>query len=102
MAGFSIGWFGGSVPVVVLVLVEQLQGLGGLGEDADGFGAPHLNLIGVALAGEDVGDSVDSGFEPDGIPGSGAGDDQFQPVFGVTAQPDEPLLRGSGGLLFRT
>ena len=33
----EIVWFFGSVPVVVLVLVEQLEGLGGLGEDADGL-----------------------------------------------------------------
>src|SRR5688572_11256158 len=110
--GFSIGGFGfvrfgiilgfgGSVPVVVLVLVEQLEGSGGLGEDADGFGASHFHGVLIALVGEDVGDAVDGGFEPDGIPGSGSGDDEFQSVFGVTPEPDEPLLRGSGGLLFR-
>jgi hypothetical protein len=56
-----------------LVLVEQLEGVGGLGEDADGFGAAHLDRVGVALVGEDVGDSVDGGFEPDGITGGGRG-----------------------------
>src|SRR5688572_9355907 len=37
-----IGGFGGSVPLVVLMHAEQLQGVGGLGEDADGFGAAYL------------------------------------------------------------
>jgi hypothetical protein len=37
-----------------------------------------------------------------GIPGGGSGDDQFQPVFGVAAEPHEPLLCCSGGLLFGT
>jgi hypothetical protein len=82
----------------VLVLVEQLEGLGGLGEDADGFGAAHLNGVGIALVGEDVGDSVDGGLEPDGIAGGGAGDDQFQSVFGVAAEPNKPFL--GCGLLF--
>ena len=38
IAGCSIGWFGGfgwSVPVITLVLAEQLQGLGGLSEDPE-------------------------------------------------------------------
>ncbi len=34
-----IGGFGGSVPVVVLVLTPQVEAMGGLGEDADGFGS---------------------------------------------------------------
>ena len=48
----SLGWFclrigglGWSVPVVVLVSAEQLEGLGGLGEDANGFGAAYLDWI---------------------------------------------------------
>ena len=82
------------------MLAEQLQGLGGLGEDADGFGAAYLNRVGVALLGEDVGDSVDGGFEPDGITCGGAGDDQFQPMLAVAAEPHEPFARGCGGLLF--
>ena len=105
IAGFSISWFGGfggSVPVVVLVLTQQLQGLGGLGEDADGFGAAHVDGVVIALFGEEVGDPVDGGFEPDGISGSRSGNDQFQPVCGAAAQPDEPLLRGVSRLLFGT
>ena len=74
----------------------------GLGEDANGFGAAHLNRIRVALVGEDVGDPVDGGFEPDGITGGGAGNDEFEAMFGVAAEPDEPLARSSGGLLFST
>ena len=77
-----VGGFGGSVPVVVLVLVlaEQLQGLGGLSENADGFGTADVNGVWIALAVEDVGDSVDGGFEPDGVTGGGAGNDQLQPA----------------------
>ena len=40
-----IGGLVGSVPVVVVVSAEQLEGLGGLGEDADGFGAAYLDRI---------------------------------------------------------
>jgi hypothetical protein len=54
------------------------------------------------LLGEDVGDPVDGGFEPDGITGGGAGNDEFEAMFGVAAEPDEPLARSSGGLLFGT
>ena len=68
-----IGRFGRSVPVVVLVLAEQLEGLGGLGEDADGFGAAYVDGVVIALPGEDVGDPVDGGFEPDGITGGWRG-----------------------------
>ena len=71
-----------------------------MGEDADGFGTPYIDGVGVALLGEDVGDPVDGGFEPDGIAGGRFGNDQLQTVFGVAAEPHEPLLRGSGGLLF--
>ena len=46
----KIGWFCGPVPVVVLVCVEQLEGLGGLAEDANGFGAARPGL-GGRLAG---------------------------------------------------
>jgi hypothetical protein len=52
-SGF-VGWmggFGGAVPVVCVVLAEQVQGVGGLGEDADGFGAADLDWVGVALLG---------------------------------------------------
>ena len=86
----------GSVPVVVLVLLlaEQLQGSGGLSQNADGFGTADVNGVWIALAVEDVGDSVDGGFEPDGVTGGGAGNDQFQPVFTVAAEPHEPFLRG--------
>jgi hypothetical protein len=77
-----------------LVVVEQLEGLGGLGEDADGFGAAYVAGVVVALPGEDVGDPVDGGFEPDGVTGGSAGDDHFQAVFAVAAEPHEPFLRG--------
>jgi hypothetical protein len=101
IVGFSsIGGFGGSVPVVVLVLAEQLQGLGGLGENTDGFGAPYLDGVGVASLGEDLSDPVDSGFEPDGIAGGRPGNDQLQAVFGLAAQPHKRLLGSGGGLLF--
>jgi len=96
----EIGWFFGSVPVVVWVVVEQLEGLGGLGEDADGFGAAYVYGVVIALAGEDVGDPVDGGFEPDGVAGGGAGDDHFQPVFARPAEPHKTFLRGQGGPLF--
>ena len=86
----------------MLVLAEQLECVGGLGEDADGFGTPYLNWVGVALAGEDVGDSVDGGFEPDGITGGSAGDDQLQPMLGVAAEPHEPFPSSGGGPLFGT
>ena len=90
----EIGWFVGSVPVVVLVLAEQLEGLGGLGEDADGFGAAYICWVVIALPGEDVGDAVDGGFEPDGISGAGPGDDYLQAVFAVAAESHEPFLGG--------
>jgi hypothetical protein len=54
------------------------------------------------LLSQDVGDSVDGGFEPDGITGGGAGDDQLQAVFGVAAEAYEPFLGGGCGLLFGT
>jgi hypothetical protein len=65
----EIGWFGGSVPVVVLMLAEQLQRLGGLSQDPDGLGPADIKAIGVAFTAEDVGDPINGGFEPDGIPG---------------------------------
>jgi hypothetical protein len=77
-----------------LVLAEQLEGLGGLGEAADGFGAAYVDGVVIALPGEDVGDPVDGGFEPDGVAGGGAGDDYLQAVFAVAAEPDEPFLGG--------
>jgi hypothetical protein len=46
------------------------------------------------VPGEDVGDPVDGGFEPDGVTGGSAGDDHFQAVFAVAAEPHEPFLRG--------
>jgi hypothetical protein len=73
-----------------------------LGEDADGFGTADIHRITIALAVEDVGDSVDGGFEPDGVTGGGPGDDQLQAVFTVAAEPNEPFLGSHGGLLFRT
>ena len=82
------------------MLAEQVEGLGGLGEDADGFGAPYIDGVGVALLGEDVGDPIDGGFEPDRIAGGGAGNDQFQTVLGLAAEPHEPFPGGRGGLLF--
>src|SRR4029450_8915230 len=65
----SIGVFGRSVPVVVLMLTQHVQGFGGLGEDAEGFGAPHIYWVGVTVPVEDVGDPVHAGFEPDRIAG---------------------------------
>jgi hypothetical protein len=100
VSGRFVGGFAGSVPVIVLVLAEQLQGVGGLGEDADGFGTADVYRIKIALPGEDVRDSVDGGFEPDGITGGGAGNDQLQPMLTVAAEPNKPLLGGRGGSLF--
>ena len=54
----------------------------------------------VAVVGEDVGDSVDGGFEPDRVSGGGAGDDQFEAVFGGAAEPDKAFLCGGCGCLF--
>ena len=82
------------------MLAQQLEGLGGLGEDADGFGAAYVDGVVIALPGEDVGDPVDGGFEPDGITGGGAGDDHFQPVFARPTEPHKPFLGSEGCLLF--
>jgi hypothetical protein len=72
-----IGGFGGSVPVVVLMFAEQPQSFGGLGEDAEGFGAPHIYWVGVTAPDQNVGDPIDGGFEPDGITSGGPGNDQL-------------------------
>jgi hypothetical protein len=40
----KISGFGRSVPVVVLMLTKHVQGFGGLGEDAEGFGATHIRV----------------------------------------------------------
>jgi len=85
----------------VLVLAEQLQGLGGLGEYADGFGAADIDGVLIALESQDVGDPVDGGFEPDDITGGGAGNDQLQTMLAAAAEPDEPFLRSGGCLLLR-
>jgi hypothetical protein len=82
------------------MLTQQLHCLGGLGEDADRFGAADLHRIGVALAGQDVGDPVDGGFEPDRITGRRPSDDQLQPVLGGPAKPYEPFLRSESRLSF--
>jgi hypothetical protein len=74
------------------MLVEHVQGFGGLGEDAEGFGAPHLHRIGVTSAGEDVGDPIDGGFEPDRITGGSPGNDHLQAVLGGAAEPHKPVL----------
>ena len=64
------GGFGGSVPIIVLVLAEQLECSGGLGEDADGLGTAYLHWVGVALVGEDVGDFGRWSSRPGGaVPG---------------------------------
>ena len=95
-----MGGFGGSVPVAILMATQQFERLGGLGEDADGFGAAHLDGVGVALPGQDVGDPVDGGLEPDRITRIRAGDNQLQAVLAATAEPHEPLLGSESGLLF--
>ena len=79
---------------------EHLQGCGGLGQDAEGFGAPHLHGVGIASAAQDVGDPINGGLEPDRITGGSAGDDQLQAMLAAAAEPHEPLLRSGGGLLF--
>ena len=71
-----------------------------LGEDADCFRAAYVDGVVIALPGEDVGDPVDGGFEPDGITGGGAGDDYLQPVFAVAAEAHKPFLGSEGCLLF--
>jgi hypothetical protein len=85
-----------------LVLAQQLQCQGGLGEDADGFGAPYIDGVCVALLGEDLCDPVDGGFEPDRIAGGRSGNDQLQTVLRVATQPHEPFPGSRGGLLFST
>jgi hypothetical protein len=75
--GCFLGGFFGSVPVVVLMVIEKLEGFGGLGEDADGFGATDIDGVGLALPTQNLSDPVDGGFEPDGIPGGGPGNDQL-------------------------
>jgi NAD/NADP transhydrogenase beta subunit len=56
--GLILGWllvkiigFGGSVPVVVLMLTQQPQCFSGLGHDADGFGAADIDGIIIAVPG---------------------------------------------------
>jgi hypothetical protein len=85
-----------------LVLVEQLQGFGGLGEDAEGFGEPHLNWISVTSPVEDVGDPVHGRFEPDRVAGGSPGNDQLQTVLGGAAEPHKPVLGSRRSLLFGT
>ena len=93
--------FGGSVPIVVLMFTEQLQRFRRLGEDADGLGPADIDAIGVAFTAEDVGDPVDGGLEPDGIPGGGPGNDRLQSVLGLAAQPDETFPGSQCGSLLR-
>jgi hypothetical protein len=76
------------------MLAEQLQGFGGLGQDADGFGAPHRNSVGVAVSGQDVDDPINGGCEPDGITGGGPGNDHLQPMLSGAAEPRKPLPSG--------
>jgi hypothetical protein len=71
-----------------------------LGDNLDRLGAAYLDGVGVALSGQDVGDAVDGGFEPDRIPGGSPGNDQLQAVFGFAAQPHKPFLGGRRGPLF--
>ena len=56
---------------VVLVLDQQAQRFGGLGQDSDGAGPSGPDWIGVAFSREDVSDPVDCGEEPDGVTGCG-------------------------------
>jgi hypothetical protein len=91
--------FGGSVPLIVSMVAQQPQRLGGLGEDADGLGSAHLHRVVIALTVEDVGDPIHGGLEPDRVPSGRPGNDQLQPVLGVAAQPDKPLRGGCGGPL---
>ncbi len=71
-----------------------------MGEDPDGFGPPNVYSVGVALPGENLGDPIHGGFEPDGITGGGAGNDQLQTVLRRAAEPHEPFPGSGGGLLF--
>ena len=73
-----------------------------MSQDANGFGAAYLHGVGVALPGENVGDPIDGGFEPDRIAGGGPRNDQLQAVLRLAAEPHEPLLGGVGGALFGT
>ncbi|HEY5848069.1 MAG TPA: hypothetical protein VIT42_14890 [Microlunatus sp.] len=45
---------------VVLVVAQQLEGVDGLGEDADRLGAAHVDRVGVAVQAEDLGDPLPS------------------------------------------
>ena len=97
----TIGWFGGSVQVVVLMLMQQPQCFGRLGENANRLGPPYVGGVGVAVVAENVGDPIDGGFEPKGIASGSAGDDQLEAVLGCAAESHEAFLRRRGSPLFR-
>jgi hypothetical protein len=84
------------------MLTQQPQRLSGLGQNPDRFGAADIDGIVIAVPGEDVGDPVDGGFEPDRIPSRSPGNDQLQAMLTAAAQPHKPFLRSSSGLLFGT
>ena len=70
----------------VLVVDEQLQRLGGSGQDADGVGSSGADWVGVAADSQDLSDPVDGRQKPDRIPGGCFGDNGFQSVFGVKGE----------------
>src|SRR5215218_9706398 len=78
------GWIG-VAGRIVLVLDQQLQSLGGSGQNPDSPGPPGSDRIGVASDGQDLGDAVHRRQKPDGITCRSFGDNGFQPVFGVKA-----------------
>ncbi|GAA1427013.1 hypothetical protein GCM10009616_03060 [Microlunatus lacustris] len=65
---------------LVLVVDQELQRGGRLGEQTDGLGPPHTDRVAITLDSEDVGEPVDGGHEPAGVPGGCPGHDGLQPV----------------------
>src|SRR5215217_9199744 len=59
------GWIG-VAGRIVLVLDQQLQSLGGSGQNPDSPGPPGSDRIGVASDGQDLGDAVHRRQKPDG------------------------------------
>ena len=80
---YLLGHVGGGRCVVVLGAGQQHAGVGGVGEDRDRLGPPDLQLVGIALAAQHLGEVGDHGIEAGDVAGGGAGDQGAQPGGGV-------------------
>ena len=76
---------------------QQVEGVGGGGQDGQGFGAAEVGGVGVALEGQDLGESVDDGDQVDDLAGGGAGDQGLQAVLVGLAGAHEPVQGGGLG-----